>query len=82
MNLTITAALRPSRTTTGATHLVVSSPAVPGSSPDTASGEALCGQTTVAAASEVEVWDVDCCECVQLVGPYLALPGWESPWIR
>lgn len=80
MSLTITAALIAVRDpATGATHLVASSPALPGGSPDQPPLTALCGQRTGTPAPDVPAWDVDCGECVQLVGPYLELPGWGTP---
>ncbi len=80
MTTTITAALLTVRQATAErTHLAASSPALPGTSPGQLPTRALCGQPVDAQAPTVEAWDVDCGECVQLVGPYLDLPGWSTP---
>lgn len=61
----------------GDTHLVLSSPAVPGHRPDRLPPQALCGQVVTGPASTL-VGDVHCRGCLLRTPAYLALPGFAG----
>ena len=61
---------------TSPTHLVVVSPALPGSGPDQLPAATLCGQM-VAGESTAAVADVGCDRCLQWAPAFMDLPTYE-----
>lgn len=58
-----------------ATHLVVSSPALPGTSPDMLAGSTLCG-LEVTGGSDAPVAGVQCPRCLHRTPEFMGLPAW------
>lgn len=57
-------------------HLVVTSPALRGTSPDQLPGATLCGRS-VRSGSATAVHDVECLRCLHRTPTFLALPAYE-----
>lgn len=74
MSVAVTAALQVVNARSR-THLVASSPAIPGASPDRTPPLTLCG-VPAEDTSLVAVADVDCVDCLWRSGAYLGMPGW------
>ncbi|ACZ32396.1 hypothetical protein Xcel_3397 (plasmid) [Xylanimonas cellulosilytica DSM 15894] len=70
----------PFRTVTAAgtpiTHLVVTSPALPGTRPDRLPAATLCGQA-VTGPTAAAVADVQCLRCLNRTPSFMALPTYE-----
>ncbi len=58
------------------THLVVSSPALPGSMPDELPHATLCGQA-VTALAEADPSDVQCTLCLHRTQSFMGLPSFK-----
>ena len=70
----------PFRTVTAAgtpiTHLVVTSPALPGTTPDELPAATLCGQAVTGPAA-APVHDVQCLRCLHRAPAFMGLPTYE-----
>lgn len=62
---------------TANTHLVVSSPALPGTRPDKLPVSTLCGLPTIVAV-DTPVHSVSCLRCLNRSPQYMHLPAWEG----
>ncbi|WP_394277266.1 hypothetical protein [Luteococcus sp.] len=72
-----TSALYPVTSTgTPGTHLVASSPELPGTHPDRLPPATLCGQVPATRASQTGTGDIDCPRCLERSTAFMALPGW------
>ena len=73
----VTAALTVVTTpTTNVTHLVPTSPAIPGTSPDQLPTGTVCGQLAGRRVPDRLVWEVDCSTCLIGSTPYWQMPSW------
>lgn len=72
----VTAALTVVAATSPGTHLAVTSPAIPGTSPDQPPARTICGLPITKPNPGQPVWEVECSACLISSTAFWQMPSW------